>query len=142
MHHEGRGREDSTAPVKHARKGESTVKYTSSLKENRQFRRLYAKGKSSATPYLAFYCRRNGQKSSRLGITVGGKVGKAVLRNKVRRRLREIYRLHEDKLQPGYDLVVVARVKAGICRYAVLEQSFLQLAKKLNLLRQEKRAEQ
>ena len=66
---------------------------------------------------------------------MGTKLGCAVVRNRVRRRLREIYRLHEQELLPGYDIVVVARVRAVHSRYAVLERDFLRLAKKLQLLR-------
>ena len=51
-----------------------------------------------------------------------------------RRRLREIYRLQEHRLSPGYDIVVVARVRAVYSRYAELERDFLRLAKKLQLL--------
>ena len=66
------------------------MKHTVSLKGNRSFRRMYAKGKSAASSSLALYCRRNGSSENRLGLTVGTKVGKAVRRNLVRRRLREI----------------------------------------------------
>ena len=62
-------------------------------------------------------------------------MGCAVKRNRVRRRLREIYRLHESELLPGYDIVVVARVKAVYASYARLEKSFLSLADKLGLRR-------
>ena len=82
------------------------MKFTVSLKENRVFRRLYAKGKSAVAPTMVLYCRRNGRRESRLGLTTGTKLGHAVVRNKVRRRLREIYRLHEDRFAPGYDIVV------------------------------------
>ena len=77
---------------------------------------------------------KNGRGESRLGLTTGTKLGHAVVRNRVRRRLREIYRLHEDQLLPGYDIVVVARVRAVHSRYAALERDFLRLAKKLQLL--------
>ena len=50
-------------------------------------------------------CIRDSLKENRVGITVGKKLGKAVTRNRVRRRLREIYRLHESQFLPGYDLV-------------------------------------
>ena len=110
------------------------VKHTVSLKENRIFRRLYAKGKSAVAPTMVLYCRKNGRRESRLGLTTGTKLGHAVVRNRVRRRLREIYRLQEDKLLPGYDIVVVARVRAVHSKYAVLERDFLRLAKKLQLL--------
>lgn len=111
------------------------MNYTVSLKENRVFRRLYAKGRSAVGPALVLYCRKNGRRENRFGITAGTKLGHAVVRNKVRRRLREIYRLNEDKLLPGYDIVVVARVRAVHSRYADLDRQFLRLAKKLGLLR-------
>lgn len=109
------------------------MKKTASIKENHMFRRLYAKGKSGVTSCLAVYARRNGQKGNRLGLTVSAKVGGAVVRNRVRRRLREIYRLHEEELNSGWDVVVVARVRAAHVPYSVLERSFLQLADKLGV---------
>jgi len=108
-----------------------------SIKENHIFRRLYAKGKSAASPCLALYCRRNGRGHSRLGITVSAKLGKAVRRNKIRRRIREIYRIHQGDLLPGWDIVVVARVKAAHSSYAAMERSFLSAADKLGLRRKE-----
>lgn len=110
------------------------MQHTVSLKENHQFRRLYAKGKSAVSPYLAVYCRKNRTQTSRLGLTTGVKLGKAVRRNRVRRRLREIYRTNESHLLPGWDIVVVARVKAVYARYDELERSFLCLARQLGLL--------
>ena len=103
------------------------------LKKNSDFRRLYSKGQSAVNPYVVVYCRRNREKVNRLGYTVSTKLGHAVVRNRVRRRLREIYRLHEHELTPGYDIVVVARVKAVYAKYAQLEKSFLSLADKLGL---------
>lgn len=111
-----------------------------SIKENHIFRRLYNKGKSAASPCLALYCRRNGRDHSRLGITVSAKLGKAVRRNKLRRRIREIYRIHQGDLLPGWDIVVVARVKAAHSSYAAIERSFLSAADKLSLLRKEPQA--
>lgn len=113
------------------------MKYTVSLKENRIFRRLYAKGKSAVGSAMVLYCRKNGGTTNRLGFTVGTKLGHAVVRNRVRRRLREIYRLNEDKLLPGYDIVVVARVRAVHSRYDQLERQFLSLASKLGLVSRE-----
>lgn len=113
------------------------MKNTVSLKENHVFRRLYAKGRSAVCPVLVLYCRKNRQDTSRLGITVGTKLGHAVVRNKIRRHLREIYRLHEAEFIPGYDIVIVARGRSVHTRYAELEKQFLRLAKKLELLRKE-----
>lgn len=108
-----------------------------SIKENHVFRRLYAKGKSAAAPALVLYVRRNGSRENRLGLTVSTKVGCAVVRNRIRRRLREIYRLNEDKLTGGCDVVVVARTRAAQSSYRQLEKSFLYLADKLGLLKKE-----
>ena len=113
------------------------MKYTAPLKENHLFRRAYNRGKTAADSRLALYVRRNGQKQNRLGFTVSTKVGHAVVRNRVRRRLREIYRLHEDGLRAGFDVVVVARTRAAASDYHQLEKSFLKLADKLELLQKE-----
>ncbi len=109
------------------------MKHTVSLKQNHEFRRLYHKGKSAVSPYFAVYCRKTGRPYSRLGITTGVKLGNAVKRNFVRRRIRELYRTHEQELLSGYDVVVVARTRAIFGRYAELERSFMQLMRKLNL---------
>ena len=73
------------------------------LKKNSDFRRLYSKGKSAVTPYMAVYCRRNKGGVNRLGYTVSTKLGHAVVRNRVRRRLREIYRLNSPRLRSGWE---------------------------------------
>ena len=113
------------------------MKKTAPLKENHLFRRAYNRGKTAADSRLALYVRRNGQKGNRLGFTVSTKVGHAVVRNRVRRRLREIYRLNEDRLRSGFDVVVVVRMRAVDSRYRQLEKSFLKLADKLELLKKE-----
>ena len=110
------------------------MKHTVALKQNHEFRRLSNKGKSAVSPYFAIYCRKTGRPQSRLGITTGVKLGHAVKRNFVRRRIRELYRTNEERLLPGYDVVVVARTRAIYGRYADLERSFLQQMKKLGLL--------
>ena len=89
------------------------MEHTVSLKLNHVFRRLYGRGKSAVNPCLAVYCRKNNLGYSRLGLTVGVKLGKAVVRNRTRRRIKEAYRIHEGAFLPGYDIVVVARVRAA-----------------------------
>ena len=110
------------------------MKFPKSLKLNHLFRRLYHKGKSAAGKYLVIYCRRNGTQENRIGLTVSAKLGHAVVRNRVRRRLREIYRLHESQFQPGWDIVVVARSRAVDAPYQKLERAYLSQADKLGLL--------
>ncbi len=62
-----------------------------------------------AHPLLVLYCAPNDLDRTRIGLTVSSRVGKAVVRNKVRRRLREALRLRLPRLKPGTDLVIVAR---------------------------------
>lgn len=113
------------------------MKFSTVLKDNKTFRRLYRRGNNSATANLAIYCRPNGTQQNRLGITTGVKVGKAVVRNRIRRRIRAIYRLHETELKAGYDLVIVSRVRAAGATYQQLEKDFLKLAKRMDILREE-----
>ena len=113
------------------------MKDTVSLKLNHEFRRLYSKGKSAVSPCVAVYCRRNKLGKNRLGLTVGTKVGKAVVRNRTRRRIREAYRLHEGQFQVGYDIVVVARVRASFACYREIERQLLKTMDKLGLVRRE-----
>ena len=110
------------------------MRFSHSMKENSLFRRLYARGKSAANSYLVIYCRKNGGTENRIGYTVSKKLGHAVVRNRVRRRLREIYRLHEAEFLPGRDIVVVARSRTVGAPYAKLERAFLSLSEKLGLL--------
>lgn len=110
------------------------MRFSQSLKENNLFRRLYAKGKSTVNGHVVIYCRKNNSAENRIGYTVSKKLGHAVVRNRVRRRLREIYRLHEADFRPGYDIVVVARSNAVSASYARLERSFMTAAGKLGLL--------
>ena len=109
------------------------MKFTSTLNRDRLFRRAYNKGVSAVESCLVVYARANRSGANRLGFTVTSKVGKAVTRNRVRRRLREIYRLHEDGLKPGFDLVIVARTRAAKVSYQRLESEFLAACRKLEL---------
>ena len=111
-----------------------SMQFSSSLKFNHVFRRLYNKGDSCANRYLVIYCRKNGSKRNRIGLTVSAKLAHAVHRNRLRRQLREIYRLHEAQFARGYDIVVVARTRAIGADYAALERAYLSLAAKLGLL--------
>ena len=111
------------------------MKYSVPLKFNHVFRRLYSKGAHAATPRLVMYCRRGIPGGNRLGITVSAKLGHAVRRNKIRRRIREIYRTNEERFAPGWDIVIVARSAAADADYHRLESDILYLAEKLGAAR-------
>ena len=108
------------------------MKFSAPLKLNHIFRRLYATN-GHANACLVLYTRRNRTQTNRIGITVGKKLGHAVVRNRVRRRIREVYRLNEEKFQPGWDIVVVARTRTIKADFAVMTDAFLALAKKMGI---------
>jgi ribonuclease P protein component len=109
------------------------MKFSTSLKKNYEFKRLYNRGKSAASKYVVVYCNKNRKDYNQLGITVTTKIGGAVTRNRVRRRLKEIYRLNESNLQFGYDIVIVARMRSVDSSWQELESSVLYLFKKLGI---------
>ena len=108
----------------------------STLKKNSDFRRLYAKGKSAVTPYMVVYCRRGKGSENRLGYTVSTKLGHAVVRNRVRRRLREIYRLNSPALKTGWDIIIVARSRCVGAKYSAMDAAFMTACRKLGLVRE------
>ena len=113
------------------------MKSTTTIKENYEFRRMYAKGKSGVSSCLVVYYRKNRLGHNRLGVTVSTKLGHAVVRNRVRRRLRELYRLHRQEMLPGYDVIAVARMRAVDMPYAKLEKQYLRCLAQLGLLRED-----
>ena len=117
-------------------RGGMIMKFSAPLKLNHIFRRLYTTT-GQANACLVMYARRNRTNGNRVGITVGKKLGHAVVRNRVRRRLREVYRLNEEKFQPGWDIVVVARTRSVKADFATLTGSFLALAAKLGIQAEE-----
>ena len=112
------------------------MKFSSSLKLNHIFQRLYH-SQGHADSYLVLYARHNRLGKNRVGYTVSKKLGHAVVRNRTRRRLREVYRLNEEKFTPGWDIVVVARTRAVDAPFEKRTASFLRLAEKAGLLMEE-----
>ena len=109
------------------------MKFSSPLKLNHIFQRLY-RTSGQANPYLVLYARRNRTAQNRVGITVSKRLGKAHVRNRVRRRLREVYRLNEAAFRPGWDIVVVARTRAISAPFDQLTKAYLSAAEKAGIL--------
>lgn len=103
------------------------------VKENYEFRRLYRQGASAVGRSMVLYARRNRRGCNRVGITVSAKIGKAVVRNRVRRRLREVFRLNAGEMKQGYDCILVARGRAVYASFPELQKQFLALLSELSL---------
>lgn len=113
------------------------MKAAVTVKENYEFRRIYRRGKSAVSPYMVVYCLKNRAGGSRLGVTVSKKLGHAVVRNRVRRRIRELYRLNRDKMLPGWDIIVVGRGRSAAGDFQKMTAAYLDCLKRLSLLRED-----
>ena len=103
------------------------MKFSESLKKNRDFQNVYKKGKSYANRLLVMYVLENHTDKNRLGISVSKKVGNSVIRHHLTRLIREGYRLQEDMFNSGLDIVVIARVSAKNVGYRDIESALLHL---------------
>lgn len=103
--------------------------------KNLQFRRVYSQGRSKADYCVAFYVLENDLSVNRLGITVSKKIGNSVVRSRVKRIIKEAYRLHENAFGTGYDIVIVARRAAKNKKSTDMEVSLLKLGKYLGIVK-------
>lgn len=110
-------------------KEEWIVKQFETLKNSRDFTAVYQKGKSLANRYLVMYVKKNDRQKNRFGISVSKKVGNSVIRHRVTRLIRESVRLHDEKIEQGYDIVLIARSSVKGKGFADVESAFLHLVK-------------
>ena len=103
------------------------MKYSESLKKNRDFQKVYRKGKSYANKYLVMYVLENGTSQNRLGISVSKKVGNSIVRHRLTRLIRESYRLQEERFRCGLDIIVIARIGAKGKNYKDIVGAMLHL---------------
>lgn len=105
------------------------MKFSQSLKKNRDFQNVYKKGTSFANSYLVMYILENGLQENRIGISVSKKVGNSVVRHHLTRLIRESYRLSEEHFRCGIDIVVIARTSAKRRNYHEIESALIHLGK-------------
>lgn len=109
------------------------MKFSESLKKNKDFQSVYRRGKSYGNKYLVMYLLPNQTESNRIGISVSKKVGNSIVRHHLTRLIRESYRLHEENFQRGYDVVVVARTAAKDKTYHEIESALIHLGRLHNI---------
>lgn len=105
------------------------MKFSESLKKNKDFQVVYRKGKSYANKYLVMYVMKNELERNRIGISASKKVGNSVVRHHLTRLIRESYRLLEEHFQFGYDIIIVVRVSAKEITFADMKSALIHLGK-------------
>jgi len=111
------------------------MKFSESLKSNKDFQLVYRNGKSYANKHLVMYILENSTKENRIGISVSKKVGNSIVRHRLTRLVRESYRLNEEKFQSGLDIVIVLRVAAKDKNFSEIESSLLHVGKLHNIVK-------
>jgi ribonuclease P protein component len=105
------------------------------LRHNVDFQRVRRNGKSNASPLMVLAFLRNELDYSRFGFVVSKRLGRAVQRNRIKRRMREATRLRTAQLKPGFDLVFIARQPIQQASYDEIEQCLEQLLQEADLLK-------
>lgn len=114
------------------------------VRKNSEFQVVYRRGKSFANNLLVLYVFKNkrnhidGKPFNRIGISVSKKVGKSVVRSRVKRLISESYRLNKDNYPVGFDFVIIARVSSHDKSYSDIEKALIHVFKKAGLVNDEK----
>ncbi|MCK8824528.1 ribonuclease P protein component [Fuchsiella alkaliacetigena] len=91
------------------KKSNKTFPKSERLTKNHQFKRVYEQGNSIANEFVVLYFLKNGGNKRRIGFSISKKIGKAVIRNRIKRIFKEIYRKNKNDLVSGIDLIIIAR---------------------------------
>lgn len=117
------------------------MKFTEGLRKNHQFQEVYRNGVHYANRYLVMYVSENHQNVNYLGISVSKKVGNSVVRHRVKRLVKESYRLQEDIFNSGLNIVITARAAAASISYEKMESAVLHLGKLHNIVKKSENEE-
>ena len=109
------------------------MKFSESLKKNKDFQLVYKTGRSAANKYLVMYVLRTERETNRIGISVSKKTGNSVVRHRLKRQLLESYRLRETSFDRGLDIIIIARPGAKERDFFELERAMLHLSDKLKI---------
>ena len=106
------------------------------LCKNREYQLVYRRGKSYVNRRVVLYVLpRSPKQPTRIGFVTGKKIGCAVERNRCRRLMKEVYRLHQFDLRDGFDLVLIGRSSLKYAGFKEAEQSIMQLFRHARVLK-------
>ena len=106
------------------------------IKENTEFQKVLKTGKWFGAECVVIYVLQNKKEVNRIGVAVGKKAGKSVVRNRLKRLIREAYRLNEEQIEKGLDIVIVWRSSTNIdnVNFEIVQKSLLKCLDKANLI--------
>jgi len=104
------------------------------LRRSADFDRVYSEGKRVASPALILFLGPSPAENTRLGVSVSKRIGGAVTRNRVKRLLREAFRLNKHRLKKKYDILLVARAGVRGLNFHRVEAAVLDLFRRGGLL--------
>lgn len=105
------------------------------LRSNVDFKKVYRDGKSYWNRNLVIYLKRNGLGYTRVGFTVTKKIGNSVVRNKIRRRMKEILRKNFDNIEGDYDIILIPKKNVVDIDYKTLESAMIHILKISGILK-------
>lgn len=108
-----------------------------SLKRNKDFRHVYRKGKSKANPFLVLIYAKARGTGVHVGFSASKKLGNSVVRNRVKRRLRESFAPVMPRVKDGYDLIFIAREPVVDAKFTSLQDAVTSLLRRADLLKKE-----
>jgi ribonuclease P protein component len=106
------------------------------IKKSSNFKYVYSRGKSVSDRNLVLYTAKNGKNINKVGLSVSKKIGKSVTRNRIRRLIKEAYRLNKNSFKKGYDLVFIARISSSKANFYDIERSIKYLMSRSGLLKE------
>lgn len=106
------------------------------IKENTEFQKVLKSGKWFGAECVVIYVLPNNKEENRIGVAVGKKAGKSVVRNRLKRLIREAYRLNKEQIAGGFDIVIVWRSSTNIdnINFDIVQKSLLKCLNKANLI--------
>ena len=115
------------------------MKKTKMLKKNYEFRNILSRGKYYSGKYIEVFLKKNNKNINYLGIAIGVKIAKATKRNKIKRLIRENYRLLEKDISVGYDIIFLWKKNKNIseANFFTIKKDIIKTLCKSNLLKKD-----
>jgi ribonuclease P protein component len=104
------------------------------IKKNTDYQTVFKKGKQISGRGVILYYSKNSAQDTRVGIIVSKKVGNAVVRNRIKRIIREIFRLNWPDIKSGYDIIIITRKSIREKSFHDIEKTFIDIMRRAGLL--------